>query len=300
MIDFDKINLNRLYYFYYVATCKNITKAAIEANVYQSSMTRQMIALEKEIGTKLLNRHSDGVTLTRAGEEVFGYAERIAREVGAIRKQLDEKDKIAGKIRICTTYAIANYILAEHLMEFTDLYPDIHLDVICNDYSVDLVKNDVDVVIRPYDFESTDIIQEPMFSLQGQLYASQKYIKNNGYPETKEDLKNHKFIACSRPELLPFNASVDWFLKIENCTSMENCFMKSNSLELVYRAAQEGKGIISGYKNMTILKNSDLISVAPRVKGKKSQHYFTYSKQAEKINRIQVLKSHLFERLSLI
>lgn len=298
MIDFNKIDLNRLYYFYFVATCKNITQAAFEANIHQSGMTRHMQALEKEIGIQLLNRHSEGVTLTRAGEEVFSYAERIAREVGAIRKQLDEKDKVAGKIRICTTYAIANHILSEHLFEFTELYPDIHLDIICNDYSIDLVKNDVDVAIRPYDSENCNIVQEPIFKLQAKLYASLEYIEKNGFPKTIEDLREHRFVAWSRASQLPFNIPVNWFLKIEGCTTQENCVMNVNSVEMLFKAAQKGKGIISAYNNMDIIKKSDLIQVAPEISGEEQQDYFVYSKQMKNCKRINVLKEFLKNKLN--
>lgn len=69
-----------------VARCRSISKAADVLGYVQSNITAHIRSLEEETGTVLFTRHSRGVTLTRDGEELLAYANRIVQlldEAGA-------------------------------------------------------------------------------------------------------------------------------------------------------------------------------------------------------------------------
>jgi len=71
------MNPRQLKTFLAVAKHGNITRAASEANLAQSSLSDQMQALEEELGVPLFERSRQGVTLTPAGDVLKSYAEEI-------------------------------------------------------------------------------------------------------------------------------------------------------------------------------------------------------------------------------
>src|SRR5690242_6782996 len=71
------MNPRQLKTFLAVAKQGNITRAASEANLAQSSLSDQMQALEEELGVPLFERSRQGVTLTPAGDVLKSYAEEI-------------------------------------------------------------------------------------------------------------------------------------------------------------------------------------------------------------------------------
>lgn len=61
-----------------VARYKGITGAAQQLHTVQSNVTQRVRALEAELGVPLFSRHSRGMELTRAGQRLLPYADRVA------------------------------------------------------------------------------------------------------------------------------------------------------------------------------------------------------------------------------
>lgn len=299
MIDLKHIDLNKLHYFYLVASHKNISRAAEEVGLDQSGLTRHMQNLEKELGENLLIRSREGVQLTRAGEEWFKYVERMCGEFNAFQKKRTDAKNLSGKIRICSTHAIANYILAKPVCDFKKLHPEVEIELVGDDQIVDIIKGNIDILIRPYDDKNSDVTQIPLLKLQAKLYASPEYLKKRGIPKSITDLKNHMFIARGRQDMLPFYSNnVNWFLNIGNFISEKNVSLYANTVEVQFLAAEEGLGIISSYKEMSILKKSNLIQILPELTSPIYKEYLCYQNILREIPRIKKLEDHLKEVLN--
>src|SRR5688572_9707198 len=77
------VELRYLRYFVTVAEERSITKAAARLRVAQPALSRQLRALEAEIGSPLVERNSRGVMLTDAGVAFAEEAQRILAAVEA-------------------------------------------------------------------------------------------------------------------------------------------------------------------------------------------------------------------------
>ncbi len=122
------MNPRQLKTFLAVARHGNITRAASEANLAQSSLSDQMQALEEELGVPLFERSRQGVTLTPAGDVLKSYAEEILalndEAKTAIRAAAGlEKQALA----IGTLETIAAEKLAAFLSRFRETHPAIGL-----------------------------------------------------------------------------------------------------------------------------------------------------------------------------
>ncbi|MDX5360071.1 MAG: LysR family transcriptional regulator [Alphaproteobacteria bacterium] len=97
------IDSRRLFYFYHVARAGRFKTAEALLGVAQSAMSRQIQALEADLGAQLLERTGHGVRLTETGEIVFKYAEEILgrmiqakSEIHAATQNIAENVSIAG------------------------------------------------------------------------------------------------------------------------------------------------------------------------------------------------------------
>jgi DNA-binding transcriptional LysR family regulator len=123
------MELSDLVTFSTVARLGGITPAAAELNTVQSNVTNRVKALEAEIGARLFERHSRGMTLTGAGRRLLPYAERMAalsREaVLAARDDGEPK----GPLAIGSMETTAAVRLPALLAEFHQRFPAVQLSL---------------------------------------------------------------------------------------------------------------------------------------------------------------------------
>jgi len=298
--DFD---WNKAKLFYHIAKCGSLLKAGEIAGTDQSTLTRHVQALEKQIGCSLLIRQSTGVTLTRKGEELLQEVAPFFLKMRGFcgNNHVEIKGEKKRKIRIVTTHALAAYVIADLVLTYNEHNPHLTFEIVGDDHTIDIILNDADIAIRPYNPQAINAYQEPIFSLEKKLYASRDYLKKHGEPKTADDLKNHHLIVNSfNPEKYPF-ADILWILRLgmPNGKFHVPSFI-SNSLEVAINAAKKGKGIVSTYKEMSLVREANLINVIPHVTDKKTEWYFTCADFMKEDSEINGIKSYLKEKIACI
>jgi DNA-binding transcriptional LysR family regulator len=285
--------------FYYVAKCGSFMNAGRFLNISQSALSRQVISLEQHLGCPLFSRHRDGLNLTRKGEELLEIVEATFVGFKGFTRDIHAKTGNSGKrkIRIAATHADAAYILSTPILHYSQQHPELIFELIGNDQLIDIILNDVDIAIRPYDPTAQRVHQEPLFSLEKQLYASREYLKKYGEPKTVEDLKEHCLISHAHPGEHPYS-DVNWILTLGMPQgTLHQPVFTSNSIECLIEAAQEGMGIIASYEKMGILQKANLQRILPEVKHKEIEGHFIYPDYLTKDKEILALKNYLKEVL---
>jgi DNA-binding transcriptional LysR family regulator len=125
----------------------SFTAAADELHLTQSSISRQVATLERQVGRPLFVRRTRALALTAAGEQLQH----------AVRQALTTVDQCVADIRgqgearrvTLTTYAsFASLWLAPRLAAFQRLHPDIEIRLDASDRVLDLQAEEVDVAVR--------------------------------------------------------------------------------------------------------------------------------------------------------
>lgn len=129
----------------------SFSEAAEYLYTAQSTVSKQIKALERELGFSLFQRTTRRVSITGAGKLFSSYVQRILREYDAMQQ---ETRKLVGKknesIRILSIPVLAQYGLLEAFDEFTSLYPHIQLHIEERDTNVvvqELMKGTADLAI---------------------------------------------------------------------------------------------------------------------------------------------------------
>ena len=95
------MNLTQLRYFVRVAEMGSFSKAAIELDVAQPALSRQVRLLETDLRVTLLQRTGRGVLLTEAGKRLFDHAVSILQLVAHAREDISaNRDEATGRIVI--------------------------------------------------------------------------------------------------------------------------------------------------------------------------------------------------------
>lgn len=292
--DWDKAK-----YFYYVAKFLNLSNAARFLNISQPALSKKLTILENHLNCKLFIRKHPGLQLSRKGHELFVIIEKsyLALKGFSYNTSVASHDGEKRKIRISTTRSIASYILSDPLIDYSTKHPDIVFEVIANDQVMDVVLNDVDLAIRPHEENTMGVIQEPLFTLEKRLFASETYIQKYGEPHTVQDLKNHRFIAFENFKDSVYT-DIHWILEfgLPFDHLCEPVFV-SNTLGCLVNAAKKGIGIIGSYASMTLIQESKLKNILPDIKGKKITWCCAYLDFLKQDECIQDIKNFLQNKL---
>lgn len=148
--------------FIETADAGTLSRAALQLELSQPSLTAQIQRLEKHLGTPLFDRHGRGVTLTDAGKALYPRARRILEEVrcteDAVRR---EGAEVAGTLSVGAIPTIAPYVLPAAVQKLRARHAAMRVEL-REDYSAVLVRllfdGALDVVIAalPYAFEHLD------------------------------------------------------------------------------------------------------------------------------------------------
>lgn len=125
----------------------SFTQAAAELHLTQSSVSRQIAALERQLGRALFVRRTRALELTAAGAQLL---QAVQQALATVDHSVDEIRGVAGSRRVTlTTYAsFASLWLVPRLAAFQREHPDIEIRLDASDRVVDLRTEDIDVAIR--------------------------------------------------------------------------------------------------------------------------------------------------------
>ncbi len=126
------VNLELYRVFYTVAKCGSLTKAAQELYISQPAVSQAIRQLENQLGATLFNRVHKGMELTKQGGElVFEDVSRALQLLDGVESRLSELKKSAkGTLRIGASETIFQYILADKLVKYHALYPDVKFELL--------------------------------------------------------------------------------------------------------------------------------------------------------------------------
>ena len=139
------MNNTQLETFLKIADTKNFTSAANMLGYAQSTVTTQIKQLEEELGCLLFERLGKSLTLTREGEKLTEYAERMLQLEREILLEIPTAKEPSGVIKLGVSESLCYNRFPEILLEYKRMYPkmDIQLQFIDHDTFPALLKKGV-------------------------------------------------------------------------------------------------------------------------------------------------------------
>lgn len=124
------ITYHQLRTFLAVARTGNLTRAARELNASQPTVSLQLRALRKSLGTALVERDENGFRLTPAGEKLRDYAEDVLGGLRTLQQDIEAlKGIVAGPLALGGTFVVSRFVLPSVMSRFRAQFPGVDLQI---------------------------------------------------------------------------------------------------------------------------------------------------------------------------
>jgi DNA-binding transcriptional LysR family regulator len=230
---------NDIQYVLAVADEGSFRGAGDRLATHQTTVSRRVESLEQELKAKLFVRRSHGMILTAAGRALVAKAKEMEQAVSALSSDVAGLDtRLTGVVRIQVLEGIGITWMTPTMMDFRVQFPDISLELSAGIYPADLLAGEADIsvtMLRPTD---PRLVMQRVGTSTYALFASRKYLRDFGSPESLEDLKHHKLVS---PKVYGTNPRLKWWSDL--VLDSDGVTFITNSTGLFFAAVQEGFGV---------------------------------------------------------
>lgn len=180
------MKLAQLRNFVKVVEIGNLSKAADTINIVQPALSRQIKALEQELGVQLLMRRSWGVEATPAGQALASSARRILADLERTRSEVHALEhEPAGLVTVGAASSVARALFTQLFTAVTERFPKIQLRL-CERLMADLVKDvhgaAVDIALMDGRTAGPGLRHAPLFTDRWGILANPRYLASLGEP----------------------------------------------------------------------------------------------------------------------
>ena len=169
--------------FVRVSETQSFSAAARRLRSSKSSVSRQVAALEAELGARLFYRTTRSLTLTEAGRSYVERASRILADLEEANLSVSQLQSAPrGRLRVNAPMSFGFLHLAPALTDFLFRYPEVEVDMTLNDRFVDLVDEGFDVAVRIGSLADSSLVARRLAPIRRTVCASPAYLKARGIP----------------------------------------------------------------------------------------------------------------------
>jgi DNA-binding transcriptional LysR family regulator len=293
-MDWDKLRI-----FHAAAEAGSFTHAADTLNLSQSAISRQISALEHDLGVPLFHRHARGLVMTEQGETLYRTAHDVLLKLDQVKAALtDSTERPEGKLRVTTTVGLGTGWLTSRLHEFLELYPDVRLELILENEELDLATRQADCAIRFRQPHQSDIIQRKLFTVHFHVYAADSYIRKYGQPATVADLDRHRILIFGEnaPSYL---SDINWLERAgRGHGNPRPAALSINNILALRKVVEAGVGI-AVLPDYSVEEKHGLVRVLQNVDVPSFDTYFCYPEAMRGSARLRVFRDFMIAKSRL-
>ncbi len=290
-LDWDKLRV-----FHAAAEAGSFTHAAETLRLSQSAISRQVSALDHDVGVPLFHRHARGLVLTEQGEMLYRTAHDVLMKLEAIKTRLTEtKDRPSGVLRVTTTVGLGTGWLTERAKEFLDLFPDINLQLVLTNEELDLTMRQADCAIRLRQPQQPDLIQRKLFTVHLHVFAAQAYLERHGKPLSAGDLDQHRIVTFGEP-VPHYLGGLNTLESVGRGEGDKRpSALQINDLMSIRRAVRRGVGIAMLPDYMAD-KESGLVPILPEIEAPSFDTFFVYPDAMKNQAKLKAFRDFIFAK----
>jgi DNA-binding transcriptional LysR family regulator len=188
----------------------------------------------------LLERRQRGHGLTALGERLAVVAERLEEEIVALENAIGgERRRLTQSVRLTTSEALANSIVAPFLKRLRQRHPRITLELVVGDRRFDVAGGEADLAVRGGSRPTgTGIVARRLPDVAWAVYCGTSYGQEHGVPDTVAALNDHLVVG---PEgaMATFPGAI-WLGRVASRAKIST---RSNSLTNLAQAVKAGLGV---------------------------------------------------------
>ena len=288
-MDWDKLRI-----FHAVADAGSLTHAGDTLHLSQSAVSRQIRALEESFNATLFHRHARGLILTEQGELLFDATKSMNKRLEAASARIkDSEEEVFGELRVTTTTGFGTLWLAPRLPKLYEKYPDLKIDLMLEERVLDLPMREADIAIRMKEPSQADLIRKKLMTVRMRLYATQKYMEQNGTMTVMEDISKHRLIcqSLSSAQVAAGSSLVQHLLTYD----VPSLFTVNNYFGVLQGVLNNlGIGVLPDYVTEDF---PDLVRVMPEVESAEVPVFLAYPEELRQSKRISAFRDFVQDEI---
>src|SRR3989442_8134399 len=173
---------------------RSFSAVAKERGIGQPAVSKQISALEDELGTELLHRSSRSIALTEAGRDFYESSLRILDDFENATSRIGRAQTAPkGLIRVTVAPTFARLHMVSKLPAFFAAYPDMAVEMAASESPTTIIEDGFDLAIHSGDLPDSTLVARRFAQTMTILVATPQCLSRHGAPESPDDL--HRFQA---------------------------------------------------------------------------------------------------------
>ncbi|MGO1540106.1 MAG: LysR substrate-binding domain-containing protein [Luteimonas sp.] len=192
-------DLNATLIFTKVVEQGSFVGAARMLRLPKTTVSRKVQELESQLGASLLHRTTRRLGLTEAGNVYYEHSQKIARDLSEAESAVSQLQAgPRGWLRFTAPYSIGIDKISPLLGEFHARYPEIQVEMLLANESLDLIGGEIDVALRLGELPDSNLVARQLGMLRTQVFAANAYLDKYGEPQHPDELQHHRALAMTK------------------------------------------------------------------------------------------------------
>ncbi len=257
-------HVSRVGLFLEVVKQQSFAGAARQLGMTGPAITKQVQALEQQLGVRLLHRTTRQVTLTEEGALYSERARKALDDLQEAEYQIQDLTlRPTGLLKVNVPMSFGAQYLAKPIAAFAQQYSQVRLEVEFDDRWVDVIGEGYDVVVRIGSLEDSSLVARQLARCPILLCATPHWLQQHGLPASPERLKNLPAIVYSKQDNL-----AEWRYQspagVVGSVSLKRNFSANNAEMMLQACLQHlGVALLPIFTVFPYLSSGQLVQILP-------------------------------------
>ena len=196
---------NHIRAFHATAVAGSLSAAARELGLTQPTLSRQVVALEAELGVALFQRQGRKLVLTQTGMELLDHIRVMGDAAGTLALAASGRtQEVGGRVCISATDTYAAYILPDIVARIRAEAPQITIALVASNAFSDLHRGEADIAIRHARPERPGLVGRYIRETKAGFFASSDWVARHGLPKDPAALAGADLMGLDDPDFATY------------------------------------------------------------------------------------------------
>ncbi|WP_050463780.1 LysR family transcriptional regulator [Herbaspirillum autotrophicum] len=272
--------------------------ASVQLDLSRPVVSRYLAELEEWVGARLLHRTTRRLSLTPAGADILERSRKMLEFAGDMQSAVHQPQQAPrGLLRITASTSFAQMQLAQVVADYGARYPEVAVDMVILDRTVNLIEDRIDLAIRITNRLDPNLIARKLSVCRSVVCASPAYLHKHPKPLRVEDLALHNCLTHSY-----VGKSLWQFTRDGEPSSVAvSGNISANESMVLLHAALAGAGIafLPTYSAGPLIRSGKLVALLPEYEPSQLDIYGVYASRRHMSAALRSMLDFLAERLTL-
>jgi DNA-binding transcriptional LysR family regulator len=183
------IDWNHIRAFHATAAAGSLSAASRQLGLTQPTLSRQVLALEADLGVTLFERLGRKLALTQTGADLLDHIRIMGDAADTVALAASGRvQEISGRVCISATDTFSAYVLPEIVEHIRSEAPQITIVIVASNELSNLHRREADIAIRHVRPDRSGLAGQHIRDTEACFYASEDWVARNGLPKGPADL----------------------------------------------------------------------------------------------------------------